>query len=681
MKLKNQAMPNDIELTAEAVFDFEAAEKSETKLPQFRMTAYTGNQMDVGFGLPVVVDLDGLDLTGKARPVLFNHDRTASVGHTANITKLNGQLEVMGIISGTSGIANQITADARNGFPWQISIGAKVNQQKLEKVKANEKVNVNGREFTGPLYVARASTLKEISFVSLGADDDTSATLAAKMQEQEMKPELKSWIEAQGFDTDSLSEAQIVFLTASYEKEQEEVKAQAEKEAAEKAELEAKNKETDDLVAAEKARIDSINAIEASENCDVEKIASIKAEAIKESWPVVQAELEILRAQRPAAPKVHIKDSKMDKKILEAAACKAAGLDIEAMERNGKPVYDEQTLEGADNLTRGSFGFKALIAHACKIDGVEVPDISASHEAWLQAAWSTNTFSVLLNNTMNKTLMGAFNSNLGVCKRVSRKLVANDFKTQTGVRVYGTGTAERVNDNGEIKNGNMSETSYTYSVGTIGEMITIGRKDIVNDSLGAFMQVPEKLGRDAATKLEKDFWAHVIANSNGLFSSVHGNLVETTSSVLGVAGLDKAVETFQTLKDANANYIAVQPSILLVPPALSSLARRLMNPMPLIATGVTSTSKTDASGNNHAGMFEVVVAPWLQDSSKTAWYLMADPANIAAFGIAYLNGRETPTIEEAALPGNVLGKGWRMYFDYGICDIDYQGAVKMTGAN
>jgi hypothetical protein len=53
---------------------------------------------------------------------------------------------------------------------------------------------------------------------------------------------------------------------------------------------------------------------------------------------------------------------------------------------------------------------------------------------------------------------------------------------------------------------------------------------------------------------------------------------------------------------------------------------------------------------------------------------------VAAFGIAYLNGSEVPVIEDAPLPGNVLGIGWRGYLDFGVCQVDSNGGVKSTGA-
>ena len=41
-------------------------------------------------------------------------------------------------------------------------------------------MTVNGRQYAGPLNVVRKATLGEISFVDLGADGATSASVAAQ---------------------------------------------------------------------------------------------------------------------------------------------------------------------------------------------------------------------------------------------------------------------------------------------------------------------------------------------------------------------------------------------------------------------------------------------------------------------------------------------------------------------
>lgn len=152
------------------------AEKTDgaTTLHPFRMNAYTGAAMRIeGFYRPVVVELTGMRVPTKRLPVLRGHDPERIVAHTEDIDLTERRLHVEGVMSGVGASAQETLTLARNRFPWQASIGASV--ERMEFVDSGGKVKVNGRNFDGPLLVARQSTLREISFVPLGADPGTSA--------------------------------------------------------------------------------------------------------------------------------------------------------------------------------------------------------------------------------------------------------------------------------------------------------------------------------------------------------------------------------------------------------------------------------------------------------------------------------------------------------------------------
>ena len=65
------------------------------------------------------------------------------------------------------------------GAEWQMSIGA--NADEYRRVEAEEKININGQELAGPLYVITKSTLREVSVVAVGADASTNMKIEAKL--------------------------------------------------------------------------------------------------------------------------------------------------------------------------------------------------------------------------------------------------------------------------------------------------------------------------------------------------------------------------------------------------------------------------------------------------------------------------------------------------------------------
>ncbi|MDB5310682.1 MAG: hypothetical protein JWO38_4884 [Gemmataceae bacterium] len=155
----------------------------------FDVIAYTGGPLDqsaMGWGYPVVCDLEGFDLGDEVFPVLDNHGpgwssdrpvREYVVAQSKTAAIEGGKLRLTGTFFENRPAAKDIIQLADDGLKWQMSIGAK--SLKTEFIGDGLTVNVNGREFEGPVNVVRKTKLREVSFVVIGADDQTSALVAA----------------------------------------------------------------------------------------------------------------------------------------------------------------------------------------------------------------------------------------------------------------------------------------------------------------------------------------------------------------------------------------------------------------------------------------------------------------------------------------------------------------------
>ncbi len=141
-----------------------------------------------GWRYPVIIDLAGLSIPSQARPIRFGHDPLSGVGHTDAIRVEGGQLIATGIVSRDTPAAREVVVSSKNGFPWQASVGAGVDE--FEFVKEGQKVTVNGTQYSGPVNVVRKSSLGEISFVDLGADGATSASVAAQASATSGDPDM-----------------------------------------------------------------------------------------------------------------------------------------------------------------------------------------------------------------------------------------------------------------------------------------------------------------------------------------------------------------------------------------------------------------------------------------------------------------------------------------------------------
>ncbi len=328
----------------------ETAEEGKPALRKFSMVAYTGGAMRLGgWPYPVVVDLAGMRVTRKARPILKDHDRGSIVGHTNDIVVNDSRLEVAGVISGVGNTAQEVIATSENGFPWQASLGA--NADKVVFIPEGKTATANSREFKGPVYIARKSTLGEVSFVALGADDDTEARIAAGQagDDEELDNEDADDVSTEPDDSD------LDPVNASLD-------------------LGTKPKRSVTSGVVSKMRIEA--ATESKRIAGIRKVCAgkhteIEARAIEEGWSVTKTELAVLRIERPKAPDQQASQPVYRREVLEAACCLSVGLD----ETKLLKAYGERTLNAADPLRH--IGLRELVAECARMEGTTFRACSA----------------------------------------------------------------------------------------------------------------------------------------------------------------------------------------------------------------------------------------------------------------------------------------------------------------
>lgn len=653
-QLELRCLPGRITLEALAV-------EGETEaIPRFTMLAYTGEPLRVdGWRFPVVVDLEGLSIPSQRRPVRFGHSMYAGVGHTERIAVEGGRLIAEGIVSRDTGAAREVVASGKRGFPWQASIGAQVAQ--AEFVRAGKSVTVNSRTFEGPLYVARRTVLGEISFVDLGADGNTTATIAAQQQESGIMDETK--------DTEVLeTEAQDAPHDDVARDEATGAGTEAGPAANPVAELRAQ-------AVAETKRIAAIRTICAG------KHAEIEAQAITEGWSRDKTELAVLRANRPKAPAIHTAENAAGAQVLEAACMLTAGLN------KVDELYDEPTLEAAQRRFRGGIGLQELLLEAAYANGYTGRNFRDSREVLrcafgqnLQAGFSTIDIGGILSNVANKFLLEGFFSVERTWRNICAVRNVSDFKTVTSYRLIGKDQYEQVAPGGELKHGTLGEQAYTNKADTYGLLLAIDRRDIINDDLGAITTVPRKLGRGSGLKINDIFWS-IFMNNAAFFSAGNSNYLTGADTALSIEGMSKAEKAFLDQTDPDGKPLGAMPAIVLVPTALSAMATVLYKSLEVRDT--TASTKYPIA-NPHTGKFRAEVSRYLSNTqytgySEKAWYLLADPIDLPVIEVAFLNGQEAPTIETADADFNVLGVQMRGYHDFGVNLQEPRGGIKSKG--
>jgi hypothetical protein len=666
-------------------------EGDKPPLRRFTMTAYTGGAMQLaGWRYPVVVDLAGLRIPKKSRPILKDHNTAQIVGHTDDIHVTDRSLEVAGVISGAGATAQEIIATSENGFPWQASLGA--TAEKVVFIGEGRTATANNREFAGPLYIARKCVLGEVSFVALGADEETWAQVAAHAKPDSalevLSMEFEQWATDRGLQLDNLSETNVAALRAMFDAEQSRAaQPQPEPEPAPEPEPPAASAvaASADEVAAriraaaagETRRIDAIRRICHGQHAEIE------AQAILENWDEARAELAVLRATRPRGPAVHSSPPAPTARVLEAAACLSLHFDETRLTRE----YGEQVLQAAHPLRH--IGFRELVAECARLEGQDVPRVFGEGTATIRAGFSTVSLPGILENVMNKTLLAAYEATPIVAFDLCSVGSVSDFKEVSRYRLLGTGGFERIAPDGELKHGKLSEQKYTNKAETYGQMIMLTRHDIINDDLAAFMDIPQQMGRSGAQLVDELFFALLLSNPGNFFSAGNGNYLAGADTAFGADSLTTAKTLFRKQKAGPGSLakdqkpINIRPEFLVVPVEIETDAELLMGSAQLMIDASGTKTKIPVD-NPHRNKYRVISAPHLSDTyysgaSGKAWYLFANPNVISAFELVFLNGRRTPVIERVEAPSNTLGMGFRGWIDVGIKEQETRGAVMVRG--
>lgn len=679
--------------------------------------AYSGGIFSQWWGARVITDLSGMEISAQV-PLLYNHynDPEYKIGEI-NCSISNGQLNISGGGVDPNSERGKKIIEAGKLSEWQLSHGAEALAREI--LSEGQTKTVNGREVTGPITIITRSKLREVSVCAVGADSDTHLRIAASFQTNNpgtkgvpMKKELVEFIRAKfllGADCDETAiQAHLASVGSSVEAMEAEFNASKQKQEP------AKNPAPVQVNAALPAgvSIDSLKQIVASavsaamisQNDDeVKRINDIRAlcgedfpdicaKAVSEKWTLDQTKdkmLEQVRASRPTSGNLGIITNGTQVplgRVIEASALMAGGLAPEKIEEYTAPV-----IEAAQKRFRSGMSLQRMLIEAARANGYSGYTIDAGNwsevlmAAKVQAAYSNVALPGIMSNIANKFLLTGFNSPGQTWRAISSIGNVKDFKAITSYRLGADFKFQKVAPTGELKHGSMSETSYTNQADTYGMVVSVTRKDIINDDLGALTRIPELIGIGAAQSFNEIFWTEFMDNS-AFFTTGNKNLVEGTSYVLSIDGLKEAVKTFRALKDENGVRFGVAPSILLVPSTLEPTAEELYSATQIIAAGVGSSKNMVPNTNIYTRKFQPVVSEFLDDSdytgySTTAWYLFGNPAIRAAIQTVFLNGVQSPRIESSETEFDTIGVRMRGYMDWGVKKQDPKAGVKVTGVS
>jgi hypothetical protein len=301
-----------------------------------------------------------------------------------------------------------------------------------------------------------------------------------------------------------------------------------------------------------------------------------------------------------------------------------------------------------------------------------------------RAYHTTGSFSNLLLDAANKTLLAAYEESPQSWNLWARQAPSTaDFKNINRIRFGESPSPEIVPEKQEYKEKAVSDSRESYRVEKYGAIFTVSWETVVNDDLDAISRIPAMHGAACRRKVNSEVYASLIANANmgdgnALFSAAHSNQSASAGNP-AVGTLNTAFAAMRRQVGLSSEAILnIVPRFLIVPVALEATALELVN----------STSYIVANGNqgvqNIYGVggvrsLTVIGEPILDASSATAWYLAADSSQIDTVEVSFLQGEESPVLEDEWDFNTDVYK-YKVRQTFGVKPIDWRGLWRNISA-
>lgn len=322
----------------------------------------------------------------------------------------------------------------------------------------------------------------------------------------------------------------------------------------------------------------------------------------------------------------------------------------------GRRFTDQQLLSVQELVYNGRYQGRNLLSH--------------ERTYLLQEALTTSDFPLMFGDVLQRQMLANYKAVDPVWKAFTKLSTNNDFKPSYRFAIAGGDDAlVEVSEKGEYLASPRTETKYTLTVKKYGKQFDISWEAIVNDDLGALQDTPQRFAM-ASIRMEHRRVTNLYADDDGthaggeLYEKAAGVNTNGSTALLTIANLEAGLEAMAGFVDANGEPIVNRAKFLVVPPALEMTGRQILTsatkmwvelggaggPLPYPTTNVVA----------QMGL-TLVIDPYLPimdtTNGNTAWYLFADPNDIAVLEAAHLRGHENPEIVMKASDKVALGGG------------------------
>ncbi|MBU1040061.1 MAG: hypothetical protein KKF77_03045, partial [Proteobacteria bacterium] len=558
----------------------------------------------------------------------------------------------------------EVLEHAREGFPWQASIG--VQGVKVLHVDKGATHKVNGQTIEGPCDVWLESTVFEVSFVPFGADDDTAA-IAMSAGGKTLSPEDNTMHPKDAPDSQNLSGQPGAGTPPP---------AAPPATAPDTAALDAAKAEGAKLAAAEASQNAAALLTHGKTlGLSMDEIQPVMALGLSKA-AATEKLLELAAGKNPpVGTGVLVMGADEADKFRLAAG---HGLRMRLGQKVDKPAPGHERFRG---LSLVELGRECLRRQGVNPDGMTASQVARKVIVLSAGPMGTSDFQSIAMDAINKNLLAAYAEAPSTYRTFASIISASDYKEIHGISLSEAPDLDLVLPGGEYKNGALKDKRESYRLAKFGKVLHITEEAIVNDDTGAFTRMPQLLGAAAGRKVNQLVYSLITSNpvmtetGKTLFHADHKNLASGAANLGGITSdiLSYMRQMQRKQKGLNGAVLGAAPAFLLLPTKYETSADIILRsaalPEATMSAGVT---------NPWAGKLQPVVDACLDAADVDAWYTATAPNQIPTIEVAFLDGNQAPILtEDEEFRRDVIALKVKQVVGVGL--VDFRGLQKNPG--
>lgn len=250
----------------------------------------------------------------------------------------------------------------------------------------------------------------------------------------------------------------------------------------------------------------------------------------------------------------------------------------------------------------------------------------------LAEALTVGNFPLYFNRVLSRMVYDRYEFQRGTWRDYTRREVLPDYTTADRFRFGEPERPEERDEKEEAYATYFTEARVQLAVNDYAKQIDFSRRIFINDDLGAFNNIGNKMG-DSAAMFEDFFVSAGYDNALTQAALVALGANYAGTGRLTTANLAIGWNAFTQRTDARGNPLAIRPVYLVIPPILELTARQILES--------TQIAELATNGVNVLqGALQIKVDPYIGFAvPNVPWYLFADPVSVPGVSVARWAGR------------------------------------------